>query len=138
MRRLIALLAISVATATAFAASAAAAPPSIQVVIRHQMRGCHAWSVAGSAFKSTQTVTTKHGTMLSFMDNDIMPHTLVQLSGPKVTLHTPAMGRIGAEASLRLVAKGRYVFTTKAGEDYTKGSMTMGEDNVLKLIVFVR
>ena len=138
MRRLIALLAISAATVTAFAASAAAAPPSIQVVIRHQMRGCHTWSVAGNAFKSTQTLNTKHGAMLSFMDNDIMPHTLVQLSGPKVTLHTPAMAKMGAEASLRLVAKGRYVFTTKAGEDYTKGAMTMGEDNVLKLIVFVR
>jgi hypothetical protein len=52
-----------------------------------------------------------------------------------VNMHT-----VGARATLQLFAKGRYVFGTKAGEDYKnmKVGETIGEDNVLKLIVTVK
>jgi plastocyanin len=138
MRRLLALLAIGAATVTA--ASAAAAPPSVQVLIRHQTRGCHAWAVNNNAFKPTQLVKVAPGTVFTFTDNDVMPHTLVQLSGPKLTLHGAFMHTMGARATTKFLHKGTYVFKTKAGEDYPNMHMgeTIGEDNVLKLTVIVK
>jgi plastocyanin len=138
MRRLLALLAIGAATVSALAASAGATPPPVQVLIRHQVRGCHSWSVNNNAFAATQRLTVAPGTVFTFTDNDLMPHTLILLSGPKVTLHGAFMHKPGAQANLQLVTKGRYVFRTKAGEDYMKGVKTIGEDNVLKLIVTVK
>lgn len=138
MRRLLALLAISAATVSALAASAGAAPPSVQVVIRHQMRGCHTWSVDNNAYAAVQRLTVAPGTMFTFTDNDVMPHRLFLLSGPKVVLHGANMHTMGAHASTQLVAKGRYVFRTRAGEDYMQGMTTIGEDNVLRLIVTVK
>src|SRR4051812_29253816 len=87
MRRLLALLAIGAATASALAASAGAAPPSVQIVIRHQMRGCHTWSVNNNVYGATQHLTVAPGTRFTVTDHDVMPHTLVLLSGPAVTLH---------------------------------------------------
>src|SRR5690242_19256236 len=87
MRRMLVLLAIGAATVSALAASAGAAPPSVQVVIRHQMRGCHTWSVNNGAYAATQRLTVTPGTRFTITDNDVMPHTLVLLSGPAVTLH---------------------------------------------------
>jgi plastocyanin len=78
------------------------------------------------------------GTTLQFTDNDVMPHQLVQVSGPKVALRTPSMNKPGAHASLRLGSKGTYVFKTKAGDDWMSGMKTVGPDNVLKLVVVVR
>ena len=138
MRRMLALLAIGAATVSALAASAGAAPPSVQVLIRHQVKGCHAWSVGNNAFAATQRLSVAPGTMFTFTDNDVMPHQLVQLSGPKLTLHGVNMHMMSARASIQLFAKGRYVFKTKAGEDYMNGVKTIGEDNVLKLIVTVK
>jgi len=138
MRRMLALLAIGAATVSVLAASAGAAPPSVQVVIRHQVRGCHSWSVDNNAYTATQRLTVATGTRFAFIDNDVMPHQLVQLSGPKLALHNANMHTMGAHTSLQLLAKGHYVFGTKAGEDYMKGMKTTGEDNVLKLIVTVK
>ena len=47
------------------------------VVIRHQTRGCHAWSVNGGAFKARQSLTLQRGGTLVVTDNDVMPHKLV-------------------------------------------------------------
>jgi hypothetical protein len=44
---------------------------------------------------------------------------------------------MSARAHVGFPAKGTYVFTTKAGEDYMQGIKTIGEDNVLKLTVIV-
>jgi plastocyanin len=138
MRRLLVLLAIGAATVSVLASSAGAAPPSVQVVIRHQVRGCHSWAVNNGAYAATQRLTVAPGTVFTFTDNDLMPHTLVLLSGPGVNLHGAFMHKPGAQANLQLFTKGRYVFRTKAGEDYMKGVKTIGEDNVLKLIVTVK
>lgn len=138
MRRTLVLLAAGAAAAAALAAPTAAAPSSLQITIRHQLHGCHAWSVDGGRYLPTQRLTTTPGTILTFADDDVMPHRLVQLAGPKVTLRTPDMQRMGATASLQLFAKGRYVFGTKPGEDYMSGVKTIGADNVLRLVVTVR
>ena len=137
MRRNLSLLALGAAAATT-AASAVAAPPSVQVVIRHQMRGCHAWALNGGAYRPTQRLRTSPGTILTFTDDDVMPHRLVQLSGPRVTIRAANMHTPGATASLQVFAKGTYVFRTRAGEDYMPGMKTIGEDNVLRLVVTVR
>jgi hypothetical protein len=47
------------------------------------------------------------------------------------------MKHMSASADVGFPSKGTYVFTTKAGEDYLKGVKTVGEDNVLKLVVKV-
>lgn len=137
MRRFIALLAISAATVTALAATAAASPTT-SVLIRHQVQGCHSWSVNGNTFAAAQKIVVRPSTTFRVTDTDLMPHTLVQLSGPKLSLVTPAMNKSGAHASFQVVKKGTYVFGTKAGEDWIKGVVTKGEDNVLRLTVIVR
>jgi hypothetical protein len=132
MLRFIVLLAV----AGAFA-STASASPSTSIMIRHQVKGCHAWSIANGPYAASLQLTARPTTTLTFTDNDVMPHQLVQLSGPKATLVTPNMRKPGAHASVQLLGKGRYVFRTKAGEDYMPGMKTVGEDNVLRLVVIV-
>jgi hypothetical protein len=136
MNKLTATLVLA-ATTAAIAAASAAASPTTTVLIRHQLVGCHSWSVNGDAFKASQKIVVRRATRVAFTDNDVMPHTLVQLSGPKVSLVTPAMRRPGAHASFQVLEKGTYVFGTRAGEDYMKGVVTKGADNVLRLTVIV-
>ena len=122
----------------AVTALATAAPRSASMLIRHQTHGCHSWSVNGGAFKATQTATLGVGGILTIKNTDVMPHTLVQLSGPRVKLHTPSMGHMSAVSTVTFRAPGVYVLGTKAGDDYMKGVKTTGEDNVLRLVVTVR
>ncbi len=142
----------AVAAALAVSASGAA---NVSLLIRHQLRGCHTWSVNGGAYKASQTVTVKRGTVLTVVDNDVMPHRLVQLAGPSVKFINLKTGMMGAGmgtagkaapgamthmgASIRVVFthSGVYRFMTKAGEDYMPGMKTIGEDNVLRLKVIV-
>jgi plastocyanin len=130
-------LALTVLVALAVAGSALAAPHSATLTIRHQTRGCHNWSFAGKAVHVSQSITLARGAVLTVVDNDVMPHKLIQVSGPKSTLTGALMQRIGAKAHVGFPAKGTYVFKTRAGEDYMKGVKTIGEDNVLKLVVTV-
>ena len=143
----------AVAAALAVSASGAA---NVSLLIRHQLRGCHAWSVDGGAYKASQTVTVARNTVLTVVDNDVMPHRLVQLSGPAlkfVNLKTGmtgagmgtsgkaapgAMTHMGASTRVVFTQPGAYRFTTKAGEDYMSGMKTIGEDNVLRLKVIVK
>jgi plastocyanin len=130
-----ALAVAAVFAATAFAADA---PASASVLIRHETKGCHSWAVSGGGFAAKQTLTLRRGGTMTFTDNDVMPHVLVQLSGPRATIHSAAMRHMGAVARVTVPLRGVYVFTTKAGEDYMKGIKTVGADNVLKLTVTVR
>jgi hypothetical protein len=128
-------LAASVLVGAAFAA-----PRTATLTIRHQTKGCHTWAFTEGAWKASQQVTLAKGAKLTVVDNDIMPHMLVQQSGPLATLSTPAMRHMGARATVVFSKTGTYVFKTKAGEDYPSMShiKTIGEDNVLRLVVTVR
>lgn len=110
------------------------------ITISHQMRGCHMWQLGSGAPKATLAVTLTAGTMLRFVDNDVMPHKLIQQAGPKLGLVHPSMERMGASTSVRLARRGVYRFTTKPGEDYAwaKSMKTIGEDYVLHLTVRVK
>jgi plastocyanin len=128
------------ATVAAVAVSgiASAAPASrASVVIRHQTHGCHAWSVNGGAYKATQAITLRGGATLSVTNNDVMPHTLVQTSGPAVVIPNAKMGHMSATTKVVFSHAGTYRFTTKPGEDYMSGVKTTGPDNVLRLTVKV-
>ena len=136
-KRISLFLLLVVAGALIGASVSSAAPGKAALVIRHQTRGCHSWSLNGGPFKATQSITLRHGGSLTVTDNDVMPHTLVLTSGPSLRLAHPKLGRPGASLTLTFAKPGVYRFTTKAGEDYMAGVKTIGEDNVLKLTVVV-
>ena len=126
--------------ALAVAGSAAAAPRNATLTIKHQMYGCHSWSFDGHSMSATETIKLVRGGALTVVDNDVMPHKLIQVSGPKATItNRVSMMHMGATAHIGFPAKGTYVLRTRAGEDYpyAKNVKTVGEDNVLKLVVTV-
>jgi hypothetical protein len=130
---LLALLALVVATS----APAGRAPT---VTISHVMRGCHSWALGSGPIRATLSVTVRTGTVLHFVNNDVMQHKLIQTAGPKLRLTHPNMNRMAASASVSFLQKGVYRFTTKAGEDYkwAASMKTIGEDHVLRLTVHVK
>ena len=136
-KKLIGSSALALALAGLLVGSAIAAPRAATLTIRHQMRGCHAWSFNGGAYKASLKIKLARGTTLKVIDNDVMPHKLIQLAGPKARLVAPAMNHMSAQAEVIFAKKGTYRFKTKAGEDYMSGMKTVGPDNVLRLTVVV-
>ena len=135
MRR---LLAVPVAVAVLSIVAAASASSTTTITIRHQVRGCHAWSVNGGPWAASQAVRLARNGTITIVDNDVMPHKLIQQSGPAVRfVGKPALSHMGASVEVVFWNAGTYRFTTKVGEDYMKGVKTVGEDNVLKLVVKV-
>jgi len=138
MKRTLAIILAGIVGVALAAAIASAAPRSATIVIRHQLRGCHSWSVNGGAYKPAQRLTLARGGTVAFTNNDVMPHQLIKTSGPAVKFVGKAtMSKIGASTKVVFSKAGTYRFTTKVGEDYMKGVKTVGEDNVLKLTVKV-
>jgi hypothetical protein len=144
---------LAVAAAGVMGASASAAGNPSTLVIRHQTHGCHSWSANGDAYKPNQAIALRRGASLNVTNNDVMPHKLIETSGPAVAIvrlkagmgmgmkgtMPPAMlGRMGSSSKVTFAKPGVYKFTTKAGEDYMSGIKTVGEDNVLRLTVTVR
>src|SRR3954452_22425732 len=129
---------LAVAGASLLLAATASPQSGTTLTIKHQLRGCHSWSVNGGAYKPSQSITMKKGATLTVVNNDVMPHKLVRLSGPPLTMPSSAnMNHASATAHVKFAKAGVYTFMTKAGEDYMKGVKTVGEDNVLKLKVTV-
>jgi hypothetical protein len=152
-KRILSILATTAAAAlVAGAASAATAPSNASLLIRHQVRGCHSWAANGRAFKASQSIVLRKGGWITITNNDMMPHKLVETSGPAVQMQsvkTPMgmgmhgsfgpgmMAHMGATTKVWFTKSGVYRFTTKPGEDYMPGIKTVGEDNVLRLTVKV-
>jgi plastocyanin len=125
-------------TGSAATRSVVKAPTKATVTIRHQMRGCHTWSVNGNAYRAAQSASLARGGTIMFIDNDVMSHKLIQTRGPAVRYSgNPAMSHMGASVKALFPRAGVYRFKTRAGEDYTSGIKTIGEDNVLRLTVTV-
>jgi hypothetical protein len=123
--------------ALAVAGSAVAATKHATLTIRHQTRGCHSWSFDGKSWNPTQRIGIVRGGLIAVVDNDVMPHKLIQVSGPKASLTGTAMNHMGSIAHVGFPTSGTYVFKTRTGDDYMKGVKTIGADNVLKLVVKV-
>ena len=135
-------------------ASSASAGSSTTILIRHQTRGCHAWSLGpGQAYKAAQSLKLAVGSSLTIVNNDAMAHKLFQTSGPHVTITKVAsmmmamshefkgsgvMGHPGASVKITFTKAGIYKFKTRFGEDYMKMPDTVGEDNTLTLKVIIR
>jgi plastocyanin len=126
-------------TGTTKTQHAVKAPAASTIIIRHQMRGCHSWAVNGGPSRAAQRTTLARGGTITFVDNDVMSHKLVQTRGPAVRYHgNPAMRHMSASVQVTFAKAGVYRFTTKPGDDYPGMAMkTIGEDNVLRLTVKV-
>jgi plastocyanin len=133
------VLTAAVAMASTSGTRTATAAKHATIMIRHQTRGCHAWAVNGGAYHPALRTTLARSGTITFVDNDVMPHKLIQKSGPAVRYHgSPAMRHMSASVRVTFPKSGVYRFTTKAGEDYPGMDMhTIGEDNVLRLTVRV-
>ncbi len=121
--------------------STASAHMPMTLTIRHQMVGCHAWSMSPAGpFKATLSIKVDRDASFVIVNNDMMPHKLVQVSGPKALLSKVNMNHIGARGFISFKRAGTYVFRTKAGDDYKwmHGMATKGPDNVLRLKVTVK
>src|SRR6266508_6613016 len=120
--------------------STAPAGGTATITISHQTRGCHMWQVGNGNPHPSLSTSVKAGTVLRFVNNDVMPHKLMQTAGPKLRLSRANMNHMTASTSVRLMQRGVYRFTTKAGEDYPSMSMmkTTGEDYVMHLTVRVK
>jgi plastocyanin len=141
MKRLLIIFAAFVLTAGLAASGLAAtakAPKSSTIMIRHQVRGCHTWSVNGGAYRATLSTSLARGGTITFMNMDVMPHKLLKTSGPAIHFTgKPNMNHMNASVKVTFSKAGVYKLTTKPGEDYMKGMKTIGEDNVLRLTVKV-
>jgi hypothetical protein len=153
MKRILLVSALGTAV-VAIAVPASAAPGSAALVIRHQVRGCHSWSLNGASWKVTQHISLNRGGSLVVTNNDVMYHQIVKTAGPSLlfkllkvgtpmhgTVKLPwvkgMMGRPGATLRITFPTPGIYRLTTKFGEDYMPMGETIGEDNVLRAVVFV-
>jgi plastocyanin len=122
------------------ATTSSAAPKQVSIVIHHQTRGCHSWAVGvHGTYKAALHVTVAPRSTIAFVNNDVMPQKIIKKAGPAVTFHGKAnLSTPGATLKVTFAKAGVYTFGTVAGEDYMKGIKTIGEDNVLKLVVTVK
>jgi len=128
----------TVVTSRAAAAQAKPAlPASASVMINHVTRGCHTLVLPDGSSSPSQTFHLATGGLLHVQDNDVMPHTLIRVSGPSTDFTGAAMGHMGAKSTVTFPVAGTYVLSTKAGEDYMKGITTIGADNTLHIKVVV-
>lgn len=83
------------------------------------------------------SVTMQRGGRLQLIDQDIDPHGLVQLAGPKVAIRGHMM--MGQKQLITFDQPGLYRFKTKVVEmGMTMNVKTVGPDNTLRLTVSVR
>jgi plastocyanin len=115
-----------------------AAPSTASIMIDHVTKGCHTLAVNGAApGKPSATLHLAPGGILHLQNNDVMPHQLVSVGGTQPQISQPMMSHMGATSTVTFPTPGTYRMTTKAGEDYMKGIVTTGADNVLKIRVVV-
>lgn len=154
MKRFLLLASLAMfAAAVALPGLAASSGKSASVVIRHQLRGCHTWSLNGGAYKVDLAVRLARGGSLTITNNDPMVHRLVQQSGPRAHMRTIAhdhmkmvglhkitghgvMNHMGAALRVTFPAAGVYRFTTKDLGDYFE-LKSVGHHNHLMLTVRV-
>jgi hypothetical protein len=148
-----------VTTALAVAAVASAAlPRSAALVISHQTRGCHIWSVNGGAKAVHQTIRLRTGGAIMVTNNDLMAQELVKTLGPAVTMKLAqrshmggmmspkmsmgkagpyTMGHMGATLRVTFPRAATYRFKLVDRGDYFEGIKTVGPDNTLTLTILV-
>ena len=155
MKRAAHAFAVAALTATALTvALAGAAVTPASLLITHVVKGCHTWALNGAAPQVRQTLAVPVGGTVRITNNDLMPHQLVQLSGPAATMRLvgagmPMMGKLrppyakgtmphmSSALAVSFTKPGVYTFLTKTGDDYAEVH-TVGDDNVLRMTVTVK
>ena len=116
--------------------AASSSPAMTKITIQHVQKGCHVWS-NGSLRTASMHLNLKRGARLQIVDQDIDPHGLVQVGGPKLTFTGHMM--MGEHRTITFKQPGVYRLRNKVIE---MGSMpevkTTGPDNTLRLTVTVR
>ena len=116
------------------AASGARSGPTT-LTIQHVLKGCHVFS-NGSRQSASMNLSLKRGARLQIVDQDIDPHGLVQLAGPRLNYRGHMM--MGQRQTITFTKPGIYRLKNKVIE---MGKMmnvkTIGPDNVLRLTVTV-
>lgn len=136
------LVILAVVAASLAGAVSAGAGIELRITIRHEQNGCHSWSVNNGAWRATQAVTVHAGATIEFMNDDLMTHRLVELSGPKLAM-PPTMVEStfkhpgGGTVELTFAHRGVYRLRTVDGDEGGKPTGTVGADNVLRLTVRV-
>jgi len=135
----------------------AATPQGATLVIHHQVRGCHSWSLNGGPYIVHQSLRLARGGSLTVTNNDLMVQELVKTAGPAVNMKLVtqshmgkmpvqmgmgkagpyAMAHMGAMLTVTFAQAGTYRFTLMDRGDYFKGIKTIGPDNVPTLVVVV-
>ena len=153
------VLALGVALVTSALASAATTKVarSATLVIQHQQRGCHSWSLNRGPLGVRQTIHLARGGFLTLTNNDLMAQELVKKSGPAV--HEQLIGprgmsqvmkgdemagmagpytlnHMGARAKVTFAKAGVYRFGVEDRGDYMEVK-TIGKDHHLALTVIV-
>ena len=115
--------------------NAAATPAASKLNIVHVQRGCHVWSNGTRSGPAMRMMLAAGGT-LRITDEDIDPHRLIQVAGPKVMLGKAMM--TGDVAQISFPTKGVYKFTTRTLEMPGMAEVkTTGPDNHLMLTINV-
>lgn len=107
-----------------------------KLTIQHVQKGCHVWS-DGSRRAASMRLDLSRGARLRIFDQDIDPHGLVQVAGPKLSFKGHMM--MGQSQTITFTKPGLYRLKNKVVE---MGPMmevkTIGPDNTLHLTVSVR
>jgi hypothetical protein len=160
-RRVLVALAfvLGAALATSALASATTKKParSATLVIEHQQRGCHSWSLNGGPLGVRRTIHLARGGYLTLTNNDVMAQELVKKSGPAVheqLIGPRGMGQVmkgddmaamagpytlnhmGARLKATFAKAGVYKFGVEDRGDYME-LKTIGKDHQLALTVIV-
>jgi len=115
--------------------TAAATPAASKLNIVHVQRGCHVWSNPTRSGAAMRMMLSAGGT-LRVTDEDVDPHKLIQVAGPKVMLGKAMM--TGDVAQISFPTKGVYKFTTRTLEMPGMAEVkTTGPDNHLMLTINV-
>jgi hypothetical protein len=144
------------ASALALSLSAVAAPNGAKLLIHHQQRGCHAWSLNGGPFIVQQSLRLARGGSLTVTNDDLMVQELVKTHGPAVNTQLVKMGsmnmgakmhmgmagpyamaHMGATVKVTFPRVGTYRFRLMDRGDYYTGIKTVGPDNKPTLSVVV-
>jgi hypothetical protein len=113
LRRLV-LGASAVAAFAAIVSPLAAAPGTASLLVRHQTRGCHAWSLNGGPYVSRQHVRLRAGGSLTVTNDDPMVQQLVQTRGPAVRMKLERESHLGQMPTAMRMGRGRTRWRTWA------------------------
>jgi hypothetical protein len=152
------------AVAVAVAGSGPVGPVVGTLTIRHELVGCHSWSLNGGTYVENQTVHLVPGQSLDVVNHDTCTHTLVKKQGgqlgmigfytePEMTVRVPIqpdkgavgptwqpgeMAQWGAGTTMTFYEMDTYRVVTREGEPFVANpGTTTGPDNELTLNVVV-